>query len=144
MIEGLDPLSGGMDGSGSGKPLTDAKRVPGVLEIATLAVQWVEADTKARALRKARAEIITRYGGCSRNNQRGPEGYALGPCYLEMRPDFEGCVCCTESQSTHLAYRAAAAKASGLRRTLKRAARIMAGTNPPGNPPVPPAQKGAA
>lgn len=94
--------------------------------IGSLALEWVTADTLAKALRKARAEIIARYGGCSRENQRGPDGYTLGPCYAESGPDFEGCVCCTESQPTHIAYHAAVAKASALRRKLKRAARILA------------------
>ncbi len=94
--------------------------------IGSLALEWVTADTLAKALRKARAEIITRYGGCSRTKERGPEGYTLGPCYLESRPDFEGCECCTESQPAHRAYHVAVAKASALRRAMKRAARILA------------------
>lgn len=120
-MEAEKGLKEGMGGSAVG--LTERSALPDANAIAAIAVNWVEADTKAKALRKARAEIISRYGGCSRRNERDREGYSLGPCYTESRPDFEGCLCCVESQPTHLAYHAAVAKASALRRALTRAAR---------------------
>jgi len=118
MIEGLDPLSGGMDGSGSGKPLTGSEASPrepdGILPDFVTVAQCNVVAGAWDFCQRMKAD----YPGTAK--AATAEAY-LRRTFATLRKDIVNCI-----------------MAEGP------AERSEAGTNPPGNPPVPPAPKGAA